>query len=390
MQTRPQSQWILLVALTALALYLCWSILRPFLPVLLWATVLVIVFHPAYRWWRQRLGNASLAALTTTLLVIVTIIVPLVAVSSAVIAQLQGVASAAQDQVTGLLGDPAQAARLQEALGWVTHYTGIDVAGLRQGLQQAATALSQLLVQGTMSVLGGALGFIVSTFFVMFTMYYLFKDGEAAVEVVQSMLPLERAQSDALVQRTGEIVSASVFGVVVIAVVQGTLGGLTFWVLGLPSPLVWGVVMIVLSTIPMLGTFLVWVPAAVFLAVTGHLGEGAGADVLGGRGHRHGRQPVAPAARGRSGPDARVADLLLSAGRAAGLRRARDPAGARGRRHRIVAARGVSGGRHRHRPRNRCLHGAGQRRQRLAWTGERVRRARGGSRPRRRRPPIGA
>ena len=72
-------------------------------------------------------------------------------------------------------------------------------------------------------------------------------------------------------QRTGEIVSASVYGVVVIAVVQGTLGGLMFWVLGLPSPLVWGVVMIVLSTIPMLGTFLVWVPAAIFLAVTGHL-----------------------------------------------------------------------------------------------------------------------
>ena len=78
-------------------------------------------------------------------------------------------------------------------MDWLTRYTGIDVAELRQGLQQAATALSQLLVQGTMSVLGGALGFLVSTFFVMFTMYYLFKDGEAAVEVVRSMLPLERA-----------------------------------------------------------------------------------------------------------------------------------------------------------------------------------------------------
>jgi predicted PurR-regulated permease PerM len=271
MQTRPQSQWILLVALTGLALYLCWSIMRPFLPVLLWAAVLVIVFHPAYRWWRHRLGSVALAALVTTLLVIVTIIVPLVAVSSAVVAQLQGVASAAQDQVTGLLADPVQAARLQESLDWLTRYAGIEVAEIRQGLQQAATALSRLLVQETMSVLGGALGFIVSTFFVMFTMYYLFKDGEAAVEVVQSMLPLDRARSDALVQRTGEVVTASVFGVVVIAIVQGTLGGLMFWVLGLPSPLVWGVVMIVLATIPMLGTFLVWVPAAIFLAVTGHL-----------------------------------------------------------------------------------------------------------------------
>ena len=271
MQTRPQSQWILLVALTSAALYLCWSILKPFLPVLLWAAVLVIVFHPAYRWWRQRLGNPSLAALTTTLLVIVTIIAPLIAVSSAVIAQLQGVASAAQDQVSGLLADPAQAERLQQAMDWLTGYVGVDVAELRKGLQQAAGSVSQALVQGTVTVLGGALGFIVSTFFVMFTMYYLFKDGEAAVEVVQSLLPLDRPQSDALVRRTGEIVYASVFGVVVIAIVQGTLGGLMFWILGLPSPLVWGVVMIVLATIPMLGTFLVWAPAAIVLAVTGHL-----------------------------------------------------------------------------------------------------------------------
>jgi predicted PurR-regulated permease PerM len=271
MQTRPQSQWILLVALTGLALYLCWAVLRPFLPVLLWASVLVIVFHPAYRWWRKRLASESLAAFVTTLLVIVTIVAPLVAVSSAVIAQLQGVASAAQDQVTGLLADPAQAVRVQQVTDWLTHYTGVDVVELRKGLQQGATALSQALVQGTVSVLGGALGFLVSTFFVMFTMYYLFKDGEAAVEVVQSMLPLDRAQSDALVVRTGDIVTASVFGVVVIAIVQGVLGGLMFWALGLPSALVWGVVMIVLATIPMLGTFLVWAPAAIFLAVTGHL-----------------------------------------------------------------------------------------------------------------------
>jgi predicted PurR-regulated permease PerM len=270
MESRPQSQWVLLVALTGLALYLCWAILRPFLPVLLWATVLVIVFHPAYRWWRVRLASSSLAALVTTVLVIVTIIVPLLGVSSAVIGQLQGAASLAQDQVTGMMADPAQAERLQQVLAWVDEHKGVSAEELRKGLQQAAAAVSQALVQGTISVLGGAFGFLLSTFFVMFTMYYLFRDSDAAVGVLRSMLPLDDARSDALVRRTGEIISASVFGVVVIAVVQGMLGGLMFWVLGLPSPLIWGVVMIVLATIPMLGTFLVWVPAAIFLVVTGH------------------------------------------------------------------------------------------------------------------------
>ena len=93
MQTRPQSQWILLIALTGLALYLCWTILQPFLPVLLWASCWSLVFYPALRVVARALGGPSLAALVTTVLVIVTIIVPLVGVSSAVIAQLQGAAS---------------------------------------------------------------------------------------------------------------------------------------------------------------------------------------------------------------------------------------------------------------------------------------------------------
>ena len=269
MNARPQSTWLLQVALTAIALYLCWTILRPFLSVLLWASVLTLVFYPAHSWWLRRLGRPSLAALVSTLLVITTIIVPVVLVSSAVLRQLQGVASTAQGQVTALIADPAQTERLQHVLELANEYLGVDEAQVRDGLQQAATNASQFLVQGTVNVLGGALGFVLSTFFVMFTMYYLFKDGPRAVATLRDMLPLGRERGDRLVARTADIISASVYGVVVIAVVQGSLGGLMFWALGLPSPLVWGVVMVVFATIPMLGTFVVWVPAAIYLAANG-------------------------------------------------------------------------------------------------------------------------
>jgi predicted PurR-regulated permease PerM len=83
-------------------------------------------------------------------------------------------------------------------------------------------------------------------------------------------MPLSDAKAREILDRTGEVIGASVYGVLVIAVVQGVLGGLAFWVLGLPSPLLWGVVMIFLSMIPMLGAFIVWVPAAIYLALTGH------------------------------------------------------------------------------------------------------------------------
>jgi predicted PurR-regulated permease PerM len=271
MNARPQSKWILQVALTAIALYLCWTILKPFLSVLLWASVLTLVFYPAHAWWLRRLGRPSLAAFVSTMLVITTIIVPVVLVSSAVIRQLQGVATTAQGQVTAMIADPAQTERLQELFALAYEYLGVEEAQVREGLQQAATNASQFLVQGTVNVLGGALGFVLSTFFVMFTMYYLFKDGPRAAEAMRDLLPVGQERGNRLVARTADIISASVYGVVVIAIVQGTLGGLMFWVLGLPSPLVWGVVMVVFATIPMLGTFVVWVPAAIFLAVSGHV-----------------------------------------------------------------------------------------------------------------------
>ncbi len=101
-------------------------------------------------------------------------------------------------------------------------------------------------------------------------MYYLFRDGERMRTAAYDMVPLSGAQAREIFDRTGEVISASVYGVLVIAVIQGVLGGLAFWVLGIPSPLLWGVVMIFLSMIPMLGSFIVWVPAAIFLAITGH------------------------------------------------------------------------------------------------------------------------
>lgn len=271
MMLRPQSQWILLVVLTAVALYLCWMVLRPFLPVLLWAAVLALVFHPAHRQVLRRLPYPPLAAFVSTALVIVTFIVPVVVLSSVIVAQLQGFAASAQDQVTALMTDPHQAERLQALLTFLDERFGIRQGEIRTGLQQAAAAASEALVRGTVNVLGGALGFVLSTFFVTFAMYYLFRDGERAVEALRAMLPLDPEQSERLVWRAADIVSASVYGVVVVAIIQGSLGGLMFWVLGLPAPLVWGVVMIVLAMIPMLGPFVVWVPFAIFLAASGQV-----------------------------------------------------------------------------------------------------------------------
>ncbi|MBN9414051.1 hypothetical protein ABS71_06950 [bacterium SCN 62-11] len=260
------SRWILLLGLTAVMLQLCWKIITPFLSILLWASVLVLVFYPSYQRILAKLkGRSTLASALTTLLVLATIILPMVVVTGMVVAELESTARELQAEI------PRHMERLPDILEVVYRYTGMTQDELKRAVQNGARTSSQTLLGGLLSVVGGALGFLVNLGFVSFTMFYLFIDGDKAVQTLREWLPLERSQSHALLVRAGEIISASVYGVVVLAMIQGSLGGLMFWWLGLPSPLLWGVVMILFATIPMLGTFVIWVPAAIYLATTGHM-----------------------------------------------------------------------------------------------------------------------
>ena len=110
----------------------------------------------------------------------------------------------------------------------------------------------------------------MQAFFVIITMYYLFRDGDQILTGLRQFLPLEDSQSRAMFARAREVIGASVYGVITVATVQGALGGLAFWVLGLPSALLWGVLMTLLSMIPVTGSWLVWIPAALCLVATGH------------------------------------------------------------------------------------------------------------------------
>jgi predicted PurR-regulated permease PerM len=101
-------------------------------------------------------------------------------------------------------------------------------------------------------------------------MYYLFRDGETIVNNLRGVLPLNKSQSERIFARTQEVVSASVYGVVTIAMIQGLLGGLAFWLLGLPSPVLWAVLMTFVCMIPVAGSFMVWVPLAIYLILSGH------------------------------------------------------------------------------------------------------------------------
>ena len=266
-ESRNVRWWLLLLA-TAILLYLCWRMVEPFLNVILWATVLVILFHPVHKRLAKRTGRPSLAALISCLLVILIILVPITLITLAVVRELSGAAQSIQATVNYLL-DP-NAPITGPLLNRLSGYIDLEALRSEEFLMERLRGVSAQLAGRTLGFLGGLVGAVIQTFFVIFTMYYFFRDGESISRTVRDSLPLEREQAESVMARTREVIDASVYGVISIAIIQGTLGGLAFWILGLPSAILWGVAMTFLSMVPMLGAFLVWVPAAIYLALSGN------------------------------------------------------------------------------------------------------------------------
>ena len=130
-------------------------------------------------------------------------------------------------------------------------------------------ALSAAIAGPTLMFVGGIVNALVQTLLVVFTMFYFFRDADSLRRAIYDIVPLEYEQSNDIVMRTREVIGATIYGVLAISAIQGTLGFLIFSLLGLPSPLLWGVVMFLMSMIPMAGAFIVWVPAALYLLLTG-------------------------------------------------------------------------------------------------------------------------
>lgn len=264
---KNQSRWIALMIATGIALYLCWQMLQPFIAVLTWAAVLVIVFYPVHRRLLARTKRPGTSAMLSCLLVVVTILLPVTLITIALVHELSGFAQNLQTNIASLL-DPNSPVT-GRFLRWLEQYVNIEQLRSQDFLAERLKGMGGEIAGRTLSFVGGLAGVVIQIFFVIFTMYYLFRDGHRIVNALPDVLPLEKAQSEKIFARTREVISASLYGVLVIASIQGALGGLAFWILGLPSPLVWAVVMTLLSMIPMAGAFIVWVPAALFLAVSG-------------------------------------------------------------------------------------------------------------------------
>lgn len=273
---RTIGNWVALLAFTAVAVYLSWLIILPFIEVIIWAGVLAVVSYPVYVRWRRRGWGPSLSAVLTTLFVVLVIVVPLALVGMMLARQVPPAIAGLQEAIPRLLNPDT---RIYQ---WVNQHADLDQLRDPEWLAERGRMVAAAVASRSVGIVGNMFGVLIKMFFVLFTLYYLLKDADRIVPAIRNALPLEPNQADAVFRNTGEVISASLNGVLVISAIQGAIGGLAFWILGLPSPLLWGVVMFLLSMIPMAGAAIVWIPAAIYLFVNGHPVKGVLLVAIGG------------------------------------------------------------------------------------------------------------
>jgi len=265
---------------TLLSFYLLYTILSPFLESILWAILLAMVLYPLFRKLHVALKKKSfLSALLMTLLVVLVIILPLSLLIIALANEMVGAYHSVQDLIeSGRLKayvDELRQIRFLEAvwlrLDRIPGFSSMDPLDL---LLKNLTQVSTFLFNQSSKVLKGLSTFVVTFIFTLLSLYYLFKDGHRLLEGLKEVLPIPSRERDLLTHRFKGMVRATIYGGLLIAIIQGMLGGLAFFVLGLPSPILWGTAMAFLSFIPIGGTALIWAPACILLFVTGAFVKG--------------------------------------------------------------------------------------------------------------------
>lgn len=252
-----------LALLALLGVALCALVAYPLLSPLLWAMVLAVVAMPLLHWTERRIRQRSVATALVVAVVALLVTVPVVLVATQLLAQVSDAAEAMRPDGAArrawnemLAGQPA----LAKLVGTIDRLFDLgDIVAESKG--GAANALQKAL---NVTVTGAA-GWLIA----FFLLFYFLRDRQAAQSALERYLPLRPAEVRELFGVAADTVHATVWGTMAVAVVQGTLGGLMFWALGLPGPLLWGVVMGLLSVLPLLGAALVWLPAAGWLALQG-------------------------------------------------------------------------------------------------------------------------
>ena len=271
--TSPAFQRAVTWGLAALVIYLLFQVTKVFMVPLTWAAILTIFFFPIHKRVIGRVESAGGAALISLLLVTVLLVAPMAWLVPAFTMEAVSVVGQfrSEDVLPKVrLWAEEQLARLPISIG--TFDEIVDEAGSRA---------RSLVAAHSARAAGNLVGFILDLVVMLMAMFYLFRDGHKIVQILKDISPLGGDDSERTRGEVTELISVTLSSGFVVAAVQGLLGGLVFWLLGMPSPIFWGVIIAFLAFLPVIGPWLVWIPAAIGTFASGDQGRAILLVVLG-------------------------------------------------------------------------------------------------------------
>jgi predicted PurR-regulated permease PerM len=274
LRSLEHSTFLLLVVVVSLAF--AWIII-PFYGAVLWGTISAIVFAPLYRRLLQAMPQRrTLAAVATVLIIVVLVILPFILISLVLVQEAASVYESVQSgelnfdryfqQIVAQL--PSWAANLLARFGLT------NLSAVEQKLSVALAAGSQFITSQIINIGQNTFNFVISLLLMLYLLFFLLRDGNELSLRIRHAIPLRPEQKRALFEKFTVVIRATVKGNIAVALVQGALGGLIFWLLGIHAPLLWAVLMAFLALVPAVGAGLVWLPVALFFLMTGATWQG--------------------------------------------------------------------------------------------------------------------
>lgn len=266
--------FIVILALVTIAFF---DILRPYSSAVLWAAILAVIFYPLKSWIRQKIGDRNgLASLLTLFIICLIVFTPLAIIASSMVVEINMVYMKLQNNSTQF--PVVFADLLQHLPSWLRNYMAEhhlnSAAQIQQKLSTFALKGGQYMASSVLLIGKGTFTFTVGFGVMLYLLFFLLKDGSYLVHLIMEALPLSTWVKHHLFMKFAAVSRATVKGTVVVALVQGILGGLAFWFVGIDGSLLWGALMAFLSLIPAVGSAIIWVPAAIFLFATGAIWQG--------------------------------------------------------------------------------------------------------------------
>lgn len=271
----------LMIAFVLVFGYLGYLILKPFFIPIAWAVVLSILFYPPYSFVLKYLRWKSGASLIVLVIILIVILGPVSYLSILLVNELRMITSSVNTGGIDALKEMTRHPAIGNFLEPVMSFFNITEEELQRAVGESMRQFGQDMLgsirKGITGIITGFLDFI----FMTVSIFFLFKDSPGLVKKVLDYVPFSNEQKEILVKRIKDIVIATIYGGVVVGIVQGSAGGLAFALLGISSPVLWGFAMAIASFLPLIGPFVIWMPAAVFLFVQGAVGKGIALILIG-------------------------------------------------------------------------------------------------------------